>query len=99
MLCAVLRPSRISPRPVALRWRPFSGSPFTVWQLSRPGLAAIRAVALVRGLGADPDRCCDLPPARSQPDGFAGQLVTRLDGALDFKLCLPRAVKHRPLLV
>ncbi len=56
-------------------------------------------VALVRGLGADPDRRCDLPPARSQRYGFAGQLVTRLDGALDFKLCFPCAVKHRALLV
>jgi hypothetical protein len=56
-------------------------------------------VALVRGLGADPDRRGDLAPAGSQRYGFAGQLVTRLDGALYFKLGFPRAVKHRALLV
>ncbi len=98
-MCAVLRPSSISPRPTA----PPVGADFGVavegLAALELGLAAIGVVALVCRLGADPDRGCDLAPARSQRYGFAGQLVTRLDGALDFKLGLPGAVKHRALLV
>ncbi len=62
-------------------------------------LSTLGAVAPMRGLGAYPDGRCDLSPAHPQAHGLARQLVALLPDALEFKLGLPRPVKHRALLI